>query len=106
MKAAVAELQRRVPDQKVAAMGFCFGGGMVWQLLAAGEPRLSAAAPFYGPFPDGANLSGSRTAAVLGIYGEQDTRVNATRDAADAALTSPPTWAEAGSDPDPRIAEA
>jgi carboxymethylenebutenolidase len=25
---------------------------------------------------------------VLGIYGEQDTRVNATRDAADAALAS------------------
>ncbi len=33
-------------------MGFCFGGGMVWRLLAAGESRVAAAAPFYGPFPD------------------------------------------------------
>ena len=43
---------------------FCFGGGMVWTLLAAKEPRLAAAAPFYGPFPEGSSLKGSK-AAVL-----------------------------------------
>jgi carboxymethylenebutenolidase len=86
MKAGVDELLRRVPAKRPAAMGFCFGGGMVWQLLAAGEPRLGAAAPFYGPLPDGADLSGSKGAAVLAIYGELDTRVNASRDAAKAAL--------------------
>ena len=59
---------------------------MVWTLLASGEPRLAAAAPFYGPLPDGADFAGSGNAAVLGIYGEQDDRVNATRDAAKAAL--------------------
>jgi carboxymethylenebutenolidase len=85
MKAAVTELTRRLPDKKIAAIGFCFGGGMVWRLLAAGEPRLSAAAPFYGPFPEGGDLSGS-VAAVLGVYGGLDSRVNATRDAAVAAL--------------------
>ena len=40
---------------------------MVWTLLAASEPRLAAAAPFYGPFPEGARFNGSK-AAVLGIY--------------------------------------
>src|SRR3954454_1131699 len=85
MKAGVSELRRRVRGKHVAAMGFCFGGGMVWRLLAAGESRLAAAAPFYGPFPEGGDLSGAR-AAVLGVYGGLDTRVIATRDAAIAAL--------------------
>src|SRR5688500_15891798 len=44
MKAALDELERRVPDAKIGAVGFCFGGGMVWTLLASGEPRLAAAA--------------------------------------------------------------
>jgi carboxymethylenebutenolidase len=85
MKAGVSELQRRLGRQRLAAIGFCFGGGMVWQLLASGEPRLAAAAPFYGPFPSGGDLGGSR-AAVLGVYGGLDNRVNATREAAREAL--------------------
>jgi carboxymethylenebutenolidase len=85
MKAGVTELRRRLPGQKVAATGFCFGGGMTWLLLASKESRLSAAVPFYGPFPEGGNLAGAK-AAVLGIYAELDARVNATRAAARAAL--------------------
>jgi carboxymethylenebutenolidase len=85
MKAAVTELRDRVPRKKLAAIGFCFGGSMVWHLLASAEPRLAAAAPFYGPFPEGGDLRGTR-AAVLGVYGGQDTRVNATMPAAEAAL--------------------
>ena len=74
------------PGAKLAVIGFCFGGGMTWQLLAAGDPRIAAAVPFYGPLPDGADFSGSPSAAVLGIYAEQDSRVDASRDAAEAAL--------------------
>ena len=85
MKAAVTEIEKRLPRKRIAAIGFCFGGGMVWRLLAAGEARLAAAAPFYGPFPAGGDLGGAR-AAVLGVYGGLDARVNATRDAAQAAL--------------------
>jgi carboxymethylenebutenolidase len=85
MKAGVTEVRRRVPGKKVAATGFCFGGGMAWLLLASKESRLAAAVPFYGPFPENGNLSGSK-AAVLGIYAELDSRVNATRAAARAAL--------------------
>jgi carboxymethylenebutenolidase len=88
MKAALDEIGRRTPGAHLGAVGFCFGGGMVWTLLASGEPRLAAAAPFYGPLPDATDFSGSRTAAVLGVYAEQDGRVNATRDAATRALES------------------
>jgi carboxymethylenebutenolidase len=85
MQAGVSEVDRRVPGRTLCAIGFCFGGGMVWRLLASGEERLSAAAPFYGPFPEGGDLRGSR-AAVLGVYGGLDARVNATLPAARAAL--------------------
>ena len=86
MRAGLDELVRRTPNLKPGTVGFCFGGGMVWSLLAAGEPRLRAAAPFYGPLPDRADFAGSRAAAVLAVYAERDSRVNASRDAARAAL--------------------
>lgn len=86
MRAGLDELEQRAAGQKLGAIGFCFGGGMVWTLLASGEPRLAAAAPFYGPLPEEADFSGSPNAAVLGVYAEQDDRVNASRDAATAAL--------------------
>jgi carboxymethylenebutenolidase len=85
LRAGLDELERRVPDAKLAVMGFCFGGGLTWRLLAAGEARVAAAVPFYGPAPDAPDFSRSE-AAVLAIYGELDARVNATRDAAAAAL--------------------
>jgi carboxymethylenebutenolidase len=85
MAAAVTELKRRLPHKRLAATGFCFGGGMVWRLLVSKERRLAAAAPFYGPFPENGSLKGSK-AAVLAIYGGLDDRVNATREAAQAAL--------------------
>jgi carboxymethylenebutenolidase len=86
MTAAIDEIERRVPDATIGAIGFCFGGGMVWQLVQSGEQRLAAAAPFYGTTPDeGPDFSKSK-AAVLGVYAELDDRVNATRDGAEAAL--------------------
>jgi carboxymethylenebutenolidase len=85
MKAGVTELRRRLPGKKIAATGFCFGGGMTWLLLTKKESRLAAAVPFYGPFPENGNLSGAK-AAVLGIYAELDSRINASRAAARAAL--------------------
>ena len=85
MKAGVTELKARVGGKNLTAVGFCFGGGMVWRLLTSNEPRLAAAAPFYGPFPEGGSFAGSR-AAVLGVYGGLDGRVNETRPAAKAAL--------------------
>jgi carboxymethylenebutenolidase len=87
MQACLDELERRAPGAKLGAVGFCFGGGMMWQLIASEDPRLAAAAPFYGTPPANADFTGSN-AAVLAFYGELDARVNATRDAATAALVA------------------
>ncbi len=60
---------------RVGAMGYCFGGGMTWR-LATQNADLRAAAPYYGsnpPIEDVAKIK----AAMLAIYGEQDTRINA-----------------------------
>ena len=87
MKAGLDELERRLPGAKLGAIGFCFGGGMVWALLDAGDERLAAAIPFYGPAPATPDFSGNR-AAVLGVYAEQDSRVNASLSTAEEALTA------------------
>jgi carboxymethylenebutenolidase len=86
LRAGLDELAKRAPGVKLGMVGFCFGGGMTWSMLNAGEPRLAVAAPFYGPGVDGADFSKSK-AAVLGVYAENDARVNASRDAMEAALT-------------------
>lgn len=86
LRSGLDEVARRAPDHALGAVGFCFGGGLVWQLLAAGEPRLRAAVPFYGPTPEDADFSGSANAAVLGFYGALDDRVNASEPIARAAL--------------------
>jgi len=85
LHAAVDELATRNPGAKMGLIGFCFGGTVVWDFLADGEPRLAAATPFYGTVPADVSFAKNK-AAVLGIYGETDSRVNATRDAAKAAL--------------------
>ena len=86
LKSGVGELQRRVAGAKVAAVGFCMGGGLVWQLLAAGTPELAAAVPFYGPAPDNPDFAGSKDVAVLGFYGALDDRVTKTEPVVKAAL--------------------
>jgi carboxymethylenebutenolidase len=81
MRSALDELARRVPGKKMGAIGFCFGGGVVWRLIGSKDPRLAAAAPFYGPLPSGVDFVGSN-AAVLGVYAELDTNVNGSRETA------------------------
>jgi carboxymethylenebutenolidase len=85
LRAGIDELEKRVPNAKIGVVGFCFGGGMTWNLLQAGEDRLAAAVPFYGPAPESPDFSNAK-AAVYAIYGEQDERVNASRDRAESAL--------------------
>ncbi len=85
LQSGLSELARRAPRQKIGTIGFCFGGGMVWNLLNAKEPRISAAVPFYGTGPADADFSGSKT-AVMAVYAELDSRVNANRPSMEAAL--------------------
>jgi carboxymethylenebutenolidase len=56
-------------------VGFCFGGSLTW-LLATADPNLRAAVPFYGSNPPLDAVSNIQ-AAVLGIYGGEDARVDA-----------------------------
>ena len=86
LRSGLDEVARRTPERTLGVVGFCFGGGLVWRLLAAGEPRLTAAVPFYGPLPDAPDFAGSPNAAVLGFYGALDKRVTDSEPAARAAL--------------------
>jgi carboxymethylenebutenolidase len=86
LNSGITELQMRVPGRKLGVVGFCFGGGLVWQLLASGAPALSAAVPFYGPLPDNPDFAASKATAVLALYGALDTRVTSSEAAAKAAL--------------------
>ncbi len=63
-----------VRRDRVGAMGFCFGGGMTWRLATA-NASLRAAAPFYGPNPPLEDVAKIK-AAILAIYGDQDTFIN------------------------------
>jgi carboxymethylenebutenolidase len=85
LNSGVAELRLRAPGQKIGVVGFCFGGGLVWQLLACGALGVSAAVPFYGPLPANPDFAGSK-AAVLAIYAALDSRVTGSQSAAKAAL--------------------
>lgn len=60
--------------ERVGTIGFCWGGGTVWRFAAA-NPRLKAAVVCYGPLADTAMLAAVET-PVLGVYGENDGRVN------------------------------
>ncbi len=64
-----------VDGERMGATGYCFGGGITWRLATA-IPTLKAAVPFYGPAPDAAAVPNIK-AAVLGVYAEQDERINA-----------------------------
>lgn len=61
---------------RIAVTGFCFGGSYSFALAAA-DPRVRAAIPFYGTGPDAAAVA-RITCPVLALYGEDDPRVMAT----------------------------
>lgn len=60
-------------DGKVAVTGFCFGGAYSFALAAA-DPRVKAAVPFYGTAPDADRIAGI-ACPVLALYGEEDERL-------------------------------
>ena len=69
---------------KVATLGFCWGGARSFAYAAA-TPPPDAAVVYYGSSPDSAAVLGVK-APVLGCYGGDDARVNATIEPARAAL--------------------
>lgn len=70
--------------ERVGMVGFCFGGGVTW-LMATSMPELLAAVPFYGPHPPLEDVPNIQ-AAVLGIYGALDQRINSGIPAIEEAM--------------------
>ena len=71
-------------DGRIAVTGFCFGGGYSFALAAA-DPRVRAAVPFYGypPEPDSVAAIGC---PVLAFYGDADERLMASLPALTASM--------------------
>jgi len=72
---------------KIAATGFCYGGGISNTLAVRLGADIAAAAPFYGGPPPKDDIPKIK-AAILVHHGELDTRLAATWPAYDMALTA------------------
>jgi carboxymethylenebutenolidase len=71
-------------QQRYGIVGFCWGGGVSFA-HAVHAPTLGASVVYYGASPATTDLASVR-APVLGLYGGNDTRVDATIPPADSAL--------------------
>lgn len=83
---ATAEYATALPaaSGEVASIGFCWGGGVSFGLATAwGE--LAAAVVYYGTSPTDGDVA-RVSVPILGLYGGDDARVNATIDPARAVL--------------------
>ncbi len=75
-----------VAKDQIGTIGFCWGGGQSFR-YASNNPRLKAVVVAYGPPPDTADMKRIK-APVLGIYGENDERIDATLPEVTAAMQS------------------
>jgi carboxymethylenebutenolidase len=71
---------------EVGVMGFCWGGGTSFS-YAIHQPELGAAVVYYGSSPAEGSAYADIAAPVLGLYGGDDQRVNATIPVAEEALS-------------------
>ncbi len=89
---AVATLKRVVDyletqpgiDGRIAVIGFCFGGSYSFALAAA-DPRVRAAVPFYGQPPQNSEIA-DITCPILAFYGDRDARLMETLPEVTAAM--------------------
>ncbi len=75
---AVREYALKIPAAtgKMGSVGFCWGGSASW-LYATAQPALDAAVVYYGTAPSNEELAGVK-APILGLFAENDARVNVT----------------------------
>ncbi len=85
---AVADWGMALPaaTDSYGIVGYCWGGSTSF-MHAVEAPDLGAAVVYYGGSPDTALLARIE-APVLGLYGGNDERVNATIPAADSAMSA------------------
>src|SRR5579872_6421353 len=72
---------------KIAATGFCFGGGVANNLAVRLGPDIGAAVPYYGAVPPEDQIPKIK-AAIMAHHGALDTRLASTWPAYDKALTA------------------
>ena len=75
-----------VAKDQIGTIGFCWGGGQSFR-YATNNPRLRAVVVAYGPAPETAAMNRIK-APVLGIYGENDERINSKLPDVTAAMQS------------------
>lgn len=83
---AVAQYGMSLPaaQKKYGIVGFCWGGGRSF-LHAATAPGLTASVVYYGSPPNADQIAAIK-APVLGLYGGNDARINATIPATDSTM--------------------
>ncbi len=83
---AAANYLQALPEcnGRIAAIGYCYGGGIV-NMLATRLPDLAAAVPFYGNQPATADVAKIKAPLLL-HYAENDERINAGWPAFETAL--------------------
>jgi carboxymethylenebutenolidase len=83
---AAADYAMNLPSavKKYGVVGFCWGGGVSFE-HAVRSAALGASVVYYGTSPASDRLA-SVNAPVLGLYGGNDARVNATIPAADSTM--------------------
>jgi carboxymethylenebutenolidase len=70
---------------RVGSVGFCWGGTTSFSYAVA-QPKLDAAVVYYGTSPEEGNAYLKIRAPVMGFYGGDDARVNATIPRAEESL--------------------
>ena len=76
---------------RIGSVGFCWGGTSSFAYVAS-QPQLDAAVVYYGTSPETPDEFARITAPVLGHYGEDDERVNATIPRAEAGMAGGPAF--------------
>jgi carboxymethylenebutenolidase len=84
---AVRDYALKIPaaNGKVGTVGYCWGGSASFAYAVA-QLKLNAAVVYYGTSPSDAADYAKIAAPVLGLYGGDDARVNATIPAAEAGM--------------------
>ena len=65
-------------QQRFGVVGFCWGGSTSFSAAVRAHPKLRGAVVYYGTAPAALTELANVTAPVIGFYGENDARVNAT----------------------------
>ena len=73
-------------QQRFGVVGFCWGGSTSFATAVRAHPKLRGAVVYYGTAPATLTTLAGVKAPVIGFYGENDARVNATIPGTDSTM--------------------